>query len=518
MRISPEDMGDNCESFFRILCKSSALTVNNSKSDDKGGWDFTIEHPQRHTIVHDNNSYPVYRVQVKSTSCKSNNTFVTYSNLLNLIEFIGASFIFLGKYTGELNPTTAFLLHIDETFAVQIKKEIRKKQLSYKNFALNKHGKTISFKNNHTINIKDGTALYEALKTQTGDNFLDYIDSKRKYLEKLEKEGRSNIVNIQVTDINSLNSMARCFLGYDETFSAKTEMFRAPFGIPDEKPYYTKDNYLSKIGPIDTPESEVRITLRTSEFGKRYVFDGKVYVVPNFLPDELFQSRLKTSVFDFNLRGSDRNVSIQPSIFNLELSAPLREICDLCEFMDESQRSQTSYIKLETINFPNALELKLPPPTIDADDFFQKYLLVVKTLYQKLNALGLGNHKINFGHLANYVDNLLLLANSCSGTGGETSFCVDSRSIYSETCDSIVFHVIIELEGMSVIYFIAVFGQINTIEAGVIGVKYHSAKVVKEYLVEAADTDKIQNLIKEKHHQHSEELNQKGYDVFPGST
>jgi len=518
VRISPEDMGDNCESFFRMLCKSSGLTVNDSKSDDKGGWDFTIEHPQRHTIVHDNNSYPVYRVQVKSSGGKVNNTFITYSNLLNLIEFIGASFIFLGKYTGGLNPTTAFLLHIDETFAVKIKKEIRKKELAYKNFALNKHGKTISFNNGHAVNIEDGAALYEAMKTHTGDNFLSYVDLKRKYLDMLEKEGKSNIINIQVKDLKNMNSMARCFLGYDETFSAKTEMFRAPFGIPDGQPYYSKDNYSSKIGPIDTPDTEVRVTLRTSEFGRRYAFEGKVYVVPRFLPEELSHSRLKTSVFDFIFTDSGRNISIQPSLFDYERSAPLREICDLCEFLDESRRSKTSYIKLEAINSVNTAELKLPSPTLNADDFFQKYLLVVKSLYQKINALGLEKHKINFGHLANYVDNLLLLANSCSGTGGETSFCLDSRSIYSETCDSIVFHVIIELEHVSVVYFIATFGQINSIRTDTINVKYHSAQIVGEYVDEGADEGKMRCLIKERHQRHCEELHEKGYNVFPGSS
>ncbi len=67
----PEDLGSMGESFFKMLCKSAGLIANKS-DDDKGGWDFEIEHPKRDVINYSSQSYPVYRVQIKSTRTGSN--------------------------------------------------------------------------------------------------------------------------------------------------------------------------------------------------------------------------------------------------------------------------------------------------------------------------------------------------------------------------------------------------------------------------------------------------------------
>lgn len=129
--IRPEDLGDMGESFFKTLCKSVGFIANSSKSDDKGGWDFAVEHRQTTDITYSNHSYPVYRVQVKSTAGKSC-AKVTFGNLLKLIQYNGASFIVLVKYSesisiGNTNPDKAYLFHIDEKFSLSILKETRKK-------------------------------------------------------------------------------------------------------------------------------------------------------------------------------------------------------------------------------------------------------------------------------------------------------------------------------------------------------------------------------------------------------
>ena len=69
--IKPEDLGDMGESFFKGLCKYVGFIANSSKNDDKGGWDFEIEHRSNKHIDYLRRSYPVYRVQVKSTQGKN---------------------------------------------------------------------------------------------------------------------------------------------------------------------------------------------------------------------------------------------------------------------------------------------------------------------------------------------------------------------------------------------------------------------------------------------------------------
>ena len=61
-------------------------------------WDFEVENPISKNEEYSDQSYPVYRVQVKSTSSR-NESKLTYSNLLKLIQYTGASFIALIKYS-----------------------------------------------------------------------------------------------------------------------------------------------------------------------------------------------------------------------------------------------------------------------------------------------------------------------------------------------------------------------------------------------------------------------------------
>uniref|UniRef100_UPI0040579035 hypothetical protein n=1 Tax=Candidatus Electronema sp. TaxID=2698783 RepID=UPI0040579035 len=251
--IRPEDLGAMGESFFNTLCKSVGFIANSSKSDDKGGWDFEVEHRQPTEITYSNHSYPVYRVQVKSTTGK-NCARVTLGNLLKLIQYNGASFIVLIKYSetttiGNTNPDKAYLLHIDNDFSLSVLREIRTKQVGSNKFALNKYEKTISFKPENEICPLDGVGLRNYIDKCIGYNYLKYVENKLRYLSDFEKEGRKKLWSCTIDDQQNLESIASCFLGYEKTFKINIEEFNAPFGIKDSKPIDIFTHHHAKIMP-----------------------------------------------------------------------------------------------------------------------------------------------------------------------------------------------------------------------------------------------------------------------------
>jgi len=204
--VRPEDLGSMGESFFKTLCKSAGFIANKS-DDDKGGWDFEIEHPKRDVISYSNQSYPVYRIQVKSTKTGANDISVSYSNLLNLIQYSGASFMVLAKYSDKITPDTAYLFHIDEIFAENILKEIRRKHLADEKFKINKRKRTVKLVGSHEIMPLNGLGLKSAFEKHIGDNYLKYVERKISYLTRLEKDGGKREFAIKIKGEKEIASM-----------------------------------------------------------------------------------------------------------------------------------------------------------------------------------------------------------------------------------------------------------------------------------------------------------------------
>lgn len=175
--IRPEDLGSMGESFFATLCKSTGLIANKS-TDDKGGWDYEIEHPRSHSPTYQNQSYPVYRIQVKASRDKKAQVPLTYSNLLNLIQYSGASFIFFLTYTEGIFPEKGYLLHIDQGVTREVLLSLRKKHLKNHLLATNKATKIIRFDSNTELSPLDGKTLSEAIGKHIGSDYLKYVSNK----------------------------------------------------------------------------------------------------------------------------------------------------------------------------------------------------------------------------------------------------------------------------------------------------------------------------------------------------
>ena len=303
--IRPEDLGEMGESFFKTLCKSVGFIANSSKSDDKGGWDFEVEYRQPTEITYSNHSYPVYRVQVKSTTGK-NFAKVTFGNLLKLIQYNGASFIVLIKYSetttiGNTNPDKTYLLHIDNNFSSSILKEIRRKQLKSKKFALNKDEKIINFKPENEIYPLGGVELKNYIDKCIGSNYLKYVENKLKCLSGFEKEGRNKLWDCTVDNQQDIESIVNRFLEYEKRFKINIKEFDAPFGIMDSNPTSIFTHHHATIMPHHDELPMVTVCCKTSKFGKEYRFIGKLYFTPKPLSDIKRKIRIKLKIFDLIL-------------------------------------------------------------------------------------------------------------------------------------------------------------------------------------------------------------------------
>lgn len=119
--IRPEHLGGVGEAYFELLSKSAGLIANKS-NNDAAGWDYEIEHPKSQVVNYTSHSYPVYRVQIKTTMGKKKSVSVSYSNLLKLSQYSGASFICVICMKDEQVPLCLYLLHLDESFLRKVKR------------------------------------------------------------------------------------------------------------------------------------------------------------------------------------------------------------------------------------------------------------------------------------------------------------------------------------------------------------------------------------------------------------
>jgi hypothetical protein len=164
-------------------------------------------------------------------------------------------------------------------------------------FLLNKRRTTVKF-NSKEINPLTGSGLKTEFNNYIGSEYLNYVERKIAYLSKFEKEGRKKIFQIRLNSELDIRAMANCFLGYDEEFKIDAKEYLAPFGIMDKEPHHIVENHKTKISPIHNELPKAKISLKNSEFGKQFVFDGTIYTVPKHLPRKVARLRLKTTLFD----------------------------------------------------------------------------------------------------------------------------------------------------------------------------------------------------------------------------
>lgn len=491
--IRPEDLGSMGESFFNTLCKNVGFVANSSKSDDKGGWDFEVEHRRIKEINYSSQSYPVYRVQVKSTTGK-NQTKLTYSNLLKLIQYNGASFIALMKYSNSINPNNVFIFHINENFSKSILEEIRKKQLNLKSFALNKNEKTIKFSNSDKIKPLDGVGLKNSFDKHIGSDYLQYVKNKLKYLSVFEREGQIKQFNWDFKNKKDIKALVNCCLGYDEKFNVDVSEYSAPFGLKDKMPVSTFEAKNTTITPHHDKLPQTTICLKTSKFGKQYEFMGMSYTVPEQLRTFSSTARTKCKLFDLLFDGKTRSLSIQTKdIFTENIEVNFKELYNFLCYINDSIDCDATYINLVNLENQKTAEVCLGAPDFKVPDNFAIIFETICSTYNKLCDLNLENNVFSTKYIWSNIGRFNLF--SIVGKEYIPHYVMEFQSHcdYKPEVDVVIFNSVIESTKTNILTFVAFFGSVERVQDKIFRGSFNKSEWLGDFLFN--DSDNREELI-----------------------
>lgn len=510
--IRSEDLGSMGESFFNTLCKNIGFVANSSKADDKGGWDFEVEHRKTKQINYSNQSYPVYRVQVKSTAVK-NEAKLTYSNLLKLIQYNGAAFIVLLKYSKNIIPDAVFILHIDEKFSEKIWKEIRKKQIQLKKFILNKNEKIIKFIQKNEIKPLDGANLKKSFDDHIGPNYLKYVEKKLRYLSKFEKQGQIKQFTWSFKSKEDINSMAKCFLGYKEEFNIDIAEFDAPFGIQDKIPRSTFDNHKTTITPNLDGLQQTTIFLKTSEFGKQYEFVGTTYTVPEQLREFSSKVRTKCNLFDFIFDHKTRAINLETrNIFAEDIHVEFKELYNFFSFLNDSKDGKKTYIKLVDLASNKSVEICLGVAQFNLPDDFKILFESINSTYKKLCELNMERGVISTKYLWDHIGRFNLFNTMDKEYIPEFVMEFESKGKNTPKVDVVIFNSVIEFANNVLVIFVAFYGAVQRLRDNVLLGKFSKSEFLGEFLLKHEEN--IDELIEMKSKYFEKSMESKGLTVL----
>jgi len=512
--IRPEDLGSMGESFFATLCKSTGLIANKS-TDDKGGWDFEIEHPRLKSPVYQTQSYPVFRVQVKASTSKKPQVILTYANLLNLIQYGGASFLFYLTYSKRIFPDSGYLIHIGYDFSKEVLLKIRKKHLADSAFALNKATKLIRFDKQHQLDPLDGSSLNKVVNEYIGGDYLKYVKNKIDYLSEFEKEGSKKSFKITVKGEDNIKAMVNSILGYDNRFRMDCADFNAPFGITDHTPNSTTLDYLTTLTPVHDERPVVTVGIRTSKYGKESSFAGRIYTIPHglYLPPDICRSRIKLNLFDLIFNNGTGALSIGcEDIFHKAIKSSLREIHDFLSVIKDVVEGSKTYLTLRTPEIPKPFHLTLGSPASDTPPVYIEMYQKLHDAFPKLAQLGLCERPLLTSDL--YENRAILDLLGVMGKHYEPTFelMFDSNDVTQQTnANVVIFQSVLHFEDVTFALLAAFFGQFKNI----CGCKYQGefirSEVLGEFVIDAADN--ALSILEREREEHTEQFISKGYIV-----
>lgn len=512
--IRPEDLGSMGESFFKTLCKSVGF-IANSSIDDQGGWDFEVEHRQATEINYSTHSYPVYRVQVKSTTGKSC-VGITFGNLLKLIRYNGASFIILIKYSesialGKINPDRVYILHVNEEFSISILNDMRARQLKSNKFSLNKNEKQIKFEPENEIDPLNGLELKNYIEKCTGTNYLNYAENKLRYLSFLGKEGEKMLWNCTIDDQQDAEYMANCFLGYQENFKINVEEFYAPFGIKNINPTSTFTHYRAAITPHHDKISNVTVCFQMSEFGKLYKFIGKLYHTPRItnIPKKI---RIKCDLFDIIIELDSNRMAAE--IFPNDIEVEFKQLYHFVCFLENMSNNQKTLIKVIDHETGHTTEVWMDNPIFYLPNNFNLIYSTIKLMYEKFSNINIENNTISTGYILNNIRNMNLF--SMFGEEYNPDYTLNLKGENNpdvSRVNAVIFSFTIFFKEINLVTFVAFYGSIEISGENILWCRFKKSEVLDNFILN--HTDDRERIVKNKTEHFKNVLFSKGYKVLP---
>jgi len=513
-KIRAEDLGSIGESFFKSLCKSAGLIANKS-DDDKGGWDFEIEHPRNKSINYSSHEYPVYRIQVKSTSSKSKQCRITYSNLLKLIQYHGASFIVLLVFNDGIGASNAYICHIDKEFSLAILTDIRKKQVKSSDFKLNKGYKVIKFTDEHQISPLSGSELLNTIKRCISDHYLDYVKRKISYLKFLEEEGKKYEGIFTFRKKSELASFADCLLGLNKDFIIDYEMYNAPLGIRDDKPKSSYKGLVTTIHPDQKSIPNISVTLKNTQHGKEYKFSGKFYSLPPSIPSDMWARRIETSLFEIVLRSHGKGFKGLKckNFFDNDIRVSFRELYNFLNYFHFSYESKTTFIKLESDAGNRPAEICLEKSIEKIPDDISSLYKAIESTYLKIREHNLDELEISTKDIISNINqcHCISLLNKSFTPEYRLNFINGNTKVTN--ANAVIFNVTIRFIHKSFVVLVVFFGPIKRRKNNLFEGKFKCSQLLGEYIINPNNKDEKDLLISENNRFHTE-LNEQGFIVL----
>ncbi len=207
-----KDIGNLGESCFAKWCDQVGITSNLPKID-RHGWDFYLEFPSEdhQNISLDMQPAPLEcKVQVKSTDKRRKGEQIELSNLFRLIKTPLPAFFCFIEFDGEIEPVSAYLVHIDEIIIEHTLKGLKKADIANERNKINKKKITINFNNSHKLDPLNGISLKKAILSHVKNGLEEYINHKYNLVKSLGFEDGSVDITFETDNVNSLNDV---FLG-----------------------------------------------------------------------------------------------------------------------------------------------------------------------------------------------------------------------------------------------------------------------------------------------------------------
>ncbi|MDX2370846.1 MAG: hypothetical protein QNK36_21000 [Colwellia sp.] len=522
LQTRPEDLGKMGETMFVSLCKQAGLIANTS-DDDKGGWDVEIESVRESKLNYSNHSYPVSRIQVKSSGQNKSKVRVEFSNLLNLIQYSGASFLIYFEYdSNNLLPDIAYLLEIDEEISRQVLVALRKRQISNKNFKLNKNKYTIHFHDKHKLESIDGNSFKQAVSKYIGSNYNDYVIRKINYLRLFEKEtGRWGFSFSLDGDEGNIKNFVNACLGYSSEFKASSEMYSTIMGVKDDKNIKKCTSQNIKLSPVEKNLSLIDVSIGLEKHGKRFSCIGKYYSTPDFLPIELQKQRIKTDLFEviFENKEVDGEIVVSPGInfidiYNEDIIAPFRDFYLFLDMFIAAPNHDKFYLTIGDKTSSVPLEIKYT--NIKLPDTFDSLYSGVTALHSKLIDLNLESEPILSSELLKKINTLNLFGNDYSPSiqfKFKNNLSKEKENKNIKSVNVVTFNSKISLINKELISIVSFFGSMKKLDLDTFIGDFNKSVYLKDFIFDKNNPD-IDKLIEEEMNNIKEKYITDGYKPF----
>lgn len=274
--LDSDEMGGIGEEEFSGLCRKGHLVANDSKRNDKMGWDFLVEFPHPHTGIGERfetrRKLPDIKVQVKTIWADHNSVDVGLSALDRIAGWDYPSFVALFRINPDKTLKDLHLIHLLGENLARVLEALRKSDAEG---SLTTKNKTLSFGIKHGTAVPlDGDALATAFTKAYGEDPGSYIIRKRAERESLGFAARPFNLSFSLAAKNT-EEVLDFQLGLRRGTATEIEVTETRFGVT--RVVQQDASGVVEVRPQSVTTCELVITSTVGD-RRRVIFDGELFI------------------------------------------------------------------------------------------------------------------------------------------------------------------------------------------------------------------------------------------------